>query len=106
MTYSKTNLARHFALAGFLGFVAGAGVACGGSSENNNNGDQCATPAEGRSVAADGQCCWFSINCQAGSICNNPDDDLYKATEAQGVCVKVICSTNADCKDSGETCSP
>ncbi|MCB9651052.1 MAG: hypothetical protein H6730_31345 [Deltaproteobacteria bacterium] len=106
MTYSMTNLARHFALAGFLGFVAGAGIACGSGDVGNNNSGECATKPEGASVAQDGECCWFSINCQPGSICNTTDEaDFYDPNETANVCIRVICTADADC-DQGETCSP
>lgn len=46
---------------------------------------------------SDGQTCRFSINCRPGSICNDPNDPLYDPTEPTGVCVRVICTSNADC---------
>lgn len=103
MDKSKTTLVQYFALAGALGFVTGLGAACGGETTTNNGGD-CATDPDGASVAADGECCFFSINCQPGSICNTPDDDFYDADETINVCVRIICTNNSEC-DSDEECS-
>ncbi len=103
MEKTNTTFLRHFALASALGLVAGFGAACGGDT-TSNNGDSCQTDPDGASVASDGQCCFFSINCQPGSICNTPDDDFFDADEAMNICIHIICTTDSDC-DSGEECS-
>jgi hypothetical protein len=51
----------------------------------------------------DGQGCMFSINCQPGSICNDPTEDLYDPSMALDVCIKVVCASDADCPP-GKTC--
>lgn len=56
------------------------------------------------SCQADGECCEFSINCQPGSICNLPSDLLYDPMVPDGVCFRVVCSSNADCTD-GKVCT-
>lgn len=104
MDNTKSTFVRYFALAGALGFMTGLGAACGGETANNNNGGNCATDPDGASVATDGQCCFFSINCQPGSICNTPDDDFYDAESTLNVCLRIICTNTSDC-DTGEECS-
>lgn len=60
---------------------------------------------ECRSCRTDGQTCVYSINCAAGSICNNDRDPLYVADAESGICIKVICASDSDCAD-GKTCNP
>jgi hypothetical protein len=58
------------------------------------------------STQKDGDCCMFSINCLAGSICNDPTEDLYVASKPNQICVKVVCATDGDCDTSmGQKCS-
>ena len=66
-------------------------------------GGTCQTDPDCASCAPDGQCCYFSINCQPGSICNTPDDNYYDPTKPQDVCVRVICTDDTDC-DPNESC--
>lgn len=100
----RNNLVQHLAIAGALGFVVGLGAACSGSEDNNNGPGECATDQDGASVAQDGECCYFSINCQPGSICNTPDDDFYDPGEQEFICIRIICTGDAEC-DAGEECS-
>ncbi len=53
---------------------------------------------------ADGDCCDYSINCAAGSICNISTEALYDPDKAANICLKVVCATNADC-EAPKTCS-
>ncbi|MBI2377133.1 MAG: hypothetical protein HYV07_24240 [Deltaproteobacteria bacterium] len=45
----------------------------------------------------DGDECDYSINCQAGSICNQTTEELYDSTKGSDICVKVVCASSADC---------
>ncbi len=45
----------------------------------------------------DGDACDYSINCQAGSICNQTTEELYDDSKGADICVKVVCASNADC---------
>lgn len=47
---------------------------------------------------ADGEECIFSINCQAGSICNDPLDPHFDPSSPAGVCVRVICLDDRGCQ--------
>ncbi|MBK8013300.1 MAG: hypothetical protein IPK13_18340 [Deltaproteobacteria bacterium] len=76
-------------------------LSCG--SDDGANGGSCSTPAACTGCAADGACCLVSNNCLAGSICNQPSEDLYVADEPSGVCVRVVCNNDGDCED-GFTC--
>lgn len=64
----------------------------------------CTTAPDCASCAADGECCWFSLNCQPGSICNTPDESLYDPTKPEQVCLRVVCTSDAEC-DPGEQCT-
>ena len=56
-----------------------------------------------RSCRPDGFPCSFSINCAAGSICNDPNDPLYDPSEPGGICLRYICAQNGDCA-GGRVC--
>lgn len=78
-------------------------VACGGNG-GDTPPDECLANPDCASCVADGACCQYSINCQAGSICNQPTEDLYDATKDMNICIKVVCQSDADC-ESGKKCS-
>lgn len=103
MEKTKTTFLQHFALAGALGLVAGFGAACSGETTTNNGGD-CQADPDGSGLVADGDCCFFSINCGIGSICNTPDDDFFDATETPNTCLRIICESDAEC-DGEEECN-
>lgn len=54
--------------------------------------------------AAEGEMCFFSINCPAGNICNKTTDELYDADKAADTCVKVVCASDSECT-APKTCS-
>lgn len=51
----------------------------------------------------DGQACFFSINCRAGSICNVETEDLFDPERPASVCIRVTCEGDDDCA-FGERC--
>lgn len=58
----------------------------------------CETDPDCDSCAVDGQCCFFSINCVPGSICNVPGDVFYDPTRPDDVCIRVVCTNDDDCE--------
>ena len=84
-----------------VALMAAVGSACSGGGSTNG---ECANDPDCSSCAQDGECCTDSFNCQAGSICNLPTEDLYDATQAQNVCVRVVCQRDTDCGE-GKQCS-
>lgn len=79
--------------------------ACSTDTTGGNNGGACSGFDEDcRSCRTDGDCCKFSINCAPGSICNDPADPLFVSDSEVGICIKVICDSNADC-DAPKTCN-
>jgi hypothetical protein len=59
---------------------------------------------ECQSCRTNGDTCMLSINCPAGSICNDPSDPLYDSSMTSLTCVKVVCASDSDCS-GGKTCS-
>jgi hypothetical protein len=49
------------------------------------------------SCRRDGESCEVSFNCEAGSICNSPDEEFYDSTRPEKTCIRVICSDSVDC---------
>lgn len=106
MTMEAQQWLRAVLPLGLLGMVA-----CSGNGDGDTNPDQCLANPDCASCVADGQCCQYSINCQAGSICNQPTEDLYDATKDMNVCIKVVCQSNNDCEapkkcSLEKTCKP
>lgn len=56
------------------------------------------------SCQGDGECCVFSINCPAGSICNVNDDQLYDPSRPDNICIRVVCAADGDC-EGGKVCT-
>ena len=50
------------------------------------------------SCRADGEECIFSINCQPGSICNDPLDPHFDPSSPAGRCVRVTCVDDRGCQ--------
>lgn len=74
--------------------------ACGSTTEST----ECSGfDPECNGCRADGNCCLQSYNCAAGSICNDPAEDLYDAAQETGICIRVVCQNDNDC-DSGKSC--
>lgn len=49
------------------------------------------------SCRQDNETCEVSFNCQPGSICNKPGEDFYDPTLPEGVCIRVICTSDTEC---------
>lgn len=99
----RLGLTRNMYLLPATLFVAAIGFACSGSGDDDDGG-QCVADPDCDSCVQDGNCCEFTINCQPGSICNLPDDDLYDASKPEQTCVKVVCTNDSDC-EAPKTCS-
>ena len=97
----KSNLFGGYPFAVFAAGIIGLLSAC--SSETGDGGDCLDTP-DCASCAQDGECCEFSVNCQPGSICNLPSDELYDDSKPEATCQRVVCSGDGDCPD-GKFCS-
>jgi hypothetical protein len=44
------------------------------------------------------ECCFFSINCVAGAICNQPSDPFYDPEREEDICIQVVCQNDSDCE--------
>jgi hypothetical protein len=86
------RVVRASALIGILGGAIAFGLSSCKSGTTADCGD-----ANAAATRQDGQCCMYSLNCQAGSICNDPMEDLYDATKPMLTCVKVVCQSDSDC---------
>lgn len=53
-------------------------------------------------LCADGEQCGFSGDCNVGSICNTVDDPFFDMGQSTGVCIRLVCASNTDCKDGKE----
>lgn len=53
---------------------------------------------------SDGQTCTFSLNCAPGSICNTPSDPLHDPSAPEGICIRVVCSSDQECA-APKTCT-
>lgn len=83
-------------------FAAIIALALAGTSCKGTNPAEFDVTCE--SCRNDGQTCDVSYNCQAGSICNSSDEELFDPAKTDRTCIKVVCNTNADCEGT-KTCS-
>lgn len=82
------------------GFALGMGCTAGTDDPVKDKFDE-----ECRSCRKDSETCVYSINCAPGSICNDPADPLFVSDAEAGICIKVICASDADC-DEPKRCNP
>ena len=102
------NFVRHTTSLTFSLLAATFFVGCSGSSgsEDDDPGpgnEECLPDPDCIGCVADGDCCVFSINCQPGRICNQPDAELYDPNLDEDICIRVTCEVDGDC-DAGKVC--
>lgn len=101
MTTTETRVAQKSVLAGALGLAMALAAGCSSSGGGTNTPEY---DINCQSCRQNDQACTYSINCQPGSICNDPVEDLYDADKTALTCIKVVCASNADC-ESPKVCS-
>ena len=78
-----------------------AWMGCSGSDSDDpgNGANNCV------GCVSEGESCDFTLNCEPGSICNQPSEDLFDETRDEDICIRVICDNNGDCNE-GQICGP